>query len=86
MDFFEDDQTSDQGPPDNIHIMPTAQQTWEVGTTVDSECYLVAATQDGRANYIIHAKRQDNDHICKPIIFWAKAKEADNDDIIKSFF
>lgn len=44
MDFFEDDQTSDQGPPDNIHIIPPAQQTWEVGTTVECGCYLMAIT------------------------------------------
>ena len=30
MDFFEDDQNSDQGPPDNIHIIPPSQHSWEV--------------------------------------------------------
>lgn len=75
MDFFEDDQTSDQGPPDNIHIMPTAQQTWEVGATVDSECYLVAVTQDGTIITYVN-----------PSSFGQRQKRQGNDDIIKSFF
>ena len=39
MDFFEDDQSSDQGPPDNLHIIPPTQQAWEVSThIVNSVC------------------------------------------------
>jgi hypothetical protein len=29
MDFFEDDQSSDQGPPENIPIIPPSQHSWE---------------------------------------------------------
>ena len=39
MDFFEDDQNSDLGPPDNLHIIPPTQQAWEVSThIVNSTC------------------------------------------------
>ena len=30
MDFFEDDQSSDQGPPESIPIMAPSHHSWEV--------------------------------------------------------